>query len=1365
MSRNARTLSLLSVVLLVGSFVAFDFGSPIAHANTTTRIYFVDNTGDADLSPPNQNACEIDTANNDCSLRQAILKANVDGGTSTIDFSTLIDDFDPNTLVPVDPGYNVSTGRWTIKPTSQLPSLSEGGTTIIGRNDNAAQTPRIIIDGSSLAGSVVGIRLTSDANVLQRLILVNFSGNTATTGYAVRITRVSPGIDVFDNQILGCYIGVLPQSSVAAPNQRGGILIDSGAGFTRIGATGTNRNIISGNGTVGTQGDGITILGPAENNVIEGNYIGIALDSGFTVISMPNTGYGIQIADSTDNTIGGANANQRNVIANNGQSGVLITGSQAVNNRILANYIGVGENGVTDRGNAQHGIAILDGANGNFATGSAAAPLVVSGNGGYGVLIGDLGTDRNTVIGAYIGLSGGGTAAVANASGGIRIQDNAKDNVIGTATLGNVIAGNIGYGASIGRQNPGANNTSGNTIRNNIIGLNFSGLTAVANTVGGVLIDSSAKTTIIGGLAASEGNIISGNGTVGAPNPTGIVINTTEVLSTTVTGNKIGLRRTIVSGPFNTSAPNQGGGIFANAGANQIQIGGTLDQANTIAFNAGNGVVIGSAATNILINANSVLTNTLGGIIVTSVPTPTIQLNTVLGNQGGPGIQLTSSPDALITENTIRANNQAGLSISGSNRLNVLGNTISNNGQSGIAISGGDVPLLEANTSNSNGQYGISISGGATRGSLRSNTTNQNTLSGVNITASSPITVSLNILLRNTGGAGLSLTGPANKVILDSNDIRLNGVNGIAIVGVNATTNLTVTNNTIRDNTGTGVLLTGDMNIVSISANQIISNTVNGVQVGNGGAFPHPQRVRILDNAMSRNGIAPSVTTPVSLALQALGIVLNPKSSGTPGTTSNPNHDIDPPIVSTLVVSQASGGILTGRVLADSTSAACTTNPVSDCTIQLFNTDAQILDGQGFQFIGTPTLTSNGFFTSTLGFMPTQLALTATDKNGNTSEFAVFNANPQVQVSPAQLFNASPGDVITMTHRITNTGNIAFTKLQINSSTLSSLSNWGLTPSPGVLFSLSPGQSRLISVTLRLPTGADPQVRAGTTGPITITLTSGSNGADALTGAGVVNTVTILPRVVLDVSDGLSGSGLPSSILTYPHTVTNNGNITTTVTFSVATTVGGQPAPTWTTSISPTSIILGPGRSGSTTIRVTVSSGAQSNTVAQTTLTATPDVNGSIDSSQIKTVVDTTSTNVQESATIVSNLQQDGAAGEEVSFRHFITNTSNGAATFKLQAVSSQGSLITFTSLTNGIPIVNGNTFTIPSNVPGFNQLEIFVTVRVDRRVLPGQKDSVTVILTNATGSVVGGASVQDTVNVTRGLVVPRLWLPWIAKP
>ncbi|HEU5086427.1 MAG TPA: hypothetical protein VFT99_03240, partial [Roseiflexaceae bacterium] len=269
----------------------------------------MDTTGDADTNA-NPNACENDEPDGDCTLRQAIEKSNVDGGGSTIDFTKL-----PTS----DPNYDGVTGRWVILPTQPLPAIDDasGGTVIIGRNDNPTFTPRIVLDGSSLAGTGNGIEIQSGGNIISRMIIVNFRSSSLLTGAGIRIT----GASAFENQVVGSYIGNYPGILTQAGNQLAGVLIDGGATSNFIGGSGANRNVISGNGYNSsgqpTGGDGIRISGTGTSgNLVRGNYIGTGLTTSFVEGALPNTGHGIQIADSASNTIGG-DANARNIISAN----------------------------------------------------------------------------------------------------------------------------------------------------------------------------------------------------------------------------------------------------------------------------------------------------------------------------------------------------------------------------------------------------------------------------------------------------------------------------------------------------------------------------------------------------------------------------------------------------------------------------------------------------------------------------------------------------------------------------------------------------------------------------------------------------------------------------------------------------------------------------------------------------------------------------------------------------------------------------------------------------------------------------------------------------------------------------------------
>ena len=116
--------------------------------------------------------------------------------------------------------------------------------------------------------------------------------------------------------------------------------------------------------------------------------------------------------------------------------------------------------------------------------------LVINGFSGIG--IGVSGTGGHTLSCNFIGTNAAGTAAVANANG-ISVQPGSIDNRIGLAGEGNVIAGNRGYGIRLEQ-------TSGNVLLSNIIGLNATGTAAVGNISIGVDIFNSTNTTIGTGI-------------------------------------------------------------------------------------------------------------------------------------------------------------------------------------------------------------------------------------------------------------------------------------------------------------------------------------------------------------------------------------------------------------------------------------------------------------------------------------------------------------------------------------------------------------------------------------------------------------------------------------------------------------------------------------------------------------------------------------------------------------------------------------------------------------------------------------------------------------------------------------------------
>jgi CSLREA domain-containing protein len=922
--------------------------------------------------------------------------------------------------------------------------------------------------------------------------------------------------------------------------------------------------------------------------------------------------------------------------------------------------------------------------------------------------------NNNIIQGNFIGLNKYGTGALGNTGPGIWVRGN--NNLIGgdssaSTTQFNVISGNEHDGILLEGDD--------NQIRGNYIGTDRNGLNAVPNLEYGINVRIQADRNIIGTDAASSEavfrNIISGNGKYG------IIIRDSR--DNKVYGNWIGLDDT-----GDARIPNGQGGVqIAGIGLATTGniIGGTSTAArNLIAGNAGPGINIsGRFAT-----GNVVANNNIGLGLSNTVPagSGTNQTVGILIDQGASGNTIGGS--GATARNVISGNGGDGIRIVGdiSNNARSDNNIISGNYIGTTVIGSGSIP---------NAGAGIAIDtnvrftriGGTTMAA--SNVIAHNGGDGILITGAQVLT---NTLLKNTiafnTGNGVRINGARSTLIsgvdvAGANQIANNSANGILVTGGISTT---IQFNALVDNGQNGVRVDGGASLTNIYTNTILSNAQNGVLVqGN-----NTRQARIIDNKLSDNGLK--------------GIELDPETSWPSGVAANPNHDIDPPF--NLRLNQA--GRLTGRVRADTTNAATRAASCFACTIQIFTTDPTLLDGEGRDKVNVPvTISSNGYFTATLGSIPRQLALTATDGEGNTSEFAVFDTSFGIAIGPPRASSAVPGQVITYTHRITNTGSVDFTDLRLSGA---SKLGWPFTLAPTGDLALPAGQSRPVTLTLTLPSGADPRVRAGLVETTAVTVTS--TRFPTVT-AGLVDTTTVLPKVLLAVSPlTLSGFGTPGATTRYAHTLTNNGNISTTVTLTASTNLG----PTWLTSVTPISMTIQPGQAVGVTVNVAVPQSAQKDTVAITTLRIT--VPG--DPTQNRLVTDTTTVELVPRATLTPDRTGDAGAGEKIQFLHTVENKSNGSATFRLTAVSSLGSTIRFIR-TDGGTFGPDNSFTLGA-APGSNQLNFIAEVTVDRRAFRGDTDTVTISLLDTQGRVV--ATAQDRINVTRGAIVPRLYLPIVRR-
>jgi len=244
-------------------------------------------------------------------------------------------------------------------------------------------------------------------------------------------------------------------------------------------ADGAQYNLVEGNVIFGNETDGVHIWGSGTNgNQIKGNYIGTNAAGD---VALPNGEDGVAIyAGAHDNLVEG------NVISGNAESGVYIRDSGTDGNQIKGNYIGTNAAGDAKVPNGDEGVVISFGPQQNTIGGTTASEgNVISGNSGGGMYLCCSGTDRNVVIGNYIGTNASGANLGNGMSPGVEIAFGAQHNLIGDVApgAGNVIAFNGGRGVLVSVPNAQGVATVGNTIRGNSIHSNY--LMGIENYEGG----------------------------------------------------------------------------------------------------------------------------------------------------------------------------------------------------------------------------------------------------------------------------------------------------------------------------------------------------------------------------------------------------------------------------------------------------------------------------------------------------------------------------------------------------------------------------------------------------------------------------------------------------------------------------------------------------------------------------------------------------------------------------------------------------------------------------------------------------------------------------------------------------------------
>jgi len=221
-------------------------------------------------------------------------------------------------------------------------------------------------------------------------------------------------------------------------------------------------------------------------------------------------------------------------------------------------------------------------------------------------------SDQSTIQGDDIGTDATGNVAAPDGTG---ISDTTNSVTI----LDNVISGNSGAGIAL--------TGSSSVVEGNLVGTNAAGSAALPNSATSGAISVGGVDNVVGGTAAPDRNVISGN----AGN--GILVSTA---SAAVQGNYIG---TDVTG--SRAIPNAGDGIHLTVAGTQI-ISGQPSAPQRIWFNTGFGIRNEMDTTRF--TANSIHANHAGGIAVGGSPatgslsiSPDRKTVTVKYSNGSPG--------------------------------------------------------------------------------------------------------------------------------------------------------------------------------------------------------------------------------------------------------------------------------------------------------------------------------------------------------------------------------------------------------------------------------------------------------------------------------------------------------------------------------------------------------------------------------------------------------------------------------------------------------------------------------------------------------------------------------------------------------
>jgi len=740
----------------------------------------------------------------------------------------------------------------------------------------------------------------------------------------------------------------------------------------------------------------------ATGNIVRDNYIGIDYDG---LIPAPNN-VGIAMGmNSTGSTI------KNNLVSGNTMAGIAIRNSY--NNTIQGNLVGTSGNGNSKVPN-YYGIA-LDSSYNNIIGGSNSVQRnIISGNSSAGIAVNNRFSHNNTIKGNYIGVNITAGDTLPNLNG--IILAGSANNVIGgnSTTEGNVISGNIQGGIVLN-----GSGTRLNVIKGNLIGTNAAGNNYMSNHTG-IIFMSQANSNTIGGASATERNIISGNLEIG--------IYTEASDSNIIIGNYIGPDIT-GSGTFKQGDTLvQANGIEFNTVSRSNRLGG---------YNAGEGNVVSG--------------NRVYGMVYYG----NVSKNSVIGNYIG--------TDA--TGNAALPNTTGICVDGGSNHNPMINNVLSGNISYGLFIvttgtfynelKGNKIGTNAAGTDSIPNNIGLLIGGGTKYNTIGGNIPSErNIISGNRYDG---------IEIADIGTRFNNITG---------NYIGTDVTGTIAIpnhIGIGFATNPsqnTISNNLISGNNYLGMILYEHSdsnqifgNIIGLASDSIspLSNGVSGIVLAKGSSY------NVIGKENNGNIIAYNDTSGISVmddntlynTISANSIYKNgllgidifpwgPNTNDAGDTDTGPNEMMNSPTISVSTFDTIQHTIwITGNMNYN------VQNP-SGIKIELFISDTVYMgQGQGKKYLGSALCDANGnwMFCENNAVNGDIITATATDKNGNTSEFSavkrmVVNIDEESRNKDDYFIYPNPAnDMINITFTVQNASAYSINLFAANGSLIQKLDN------------------------------------------------------------------------------------------------------------------------------------------------------------------------------------------------------------------------------------------------------------------------------------------------------------------------------------